>query len=237
MKCPETKNNILQLLDDETGQVEKRKLEAHVADCSTCSFEMKNWVAMSKLLKQQPEVLPQAKFDNRMLKAFQAEANGNENQNDGAFVGFLGISKTALAFGALAILLATVFGFGLGRASISFTPSLPTIAETKTAIKINPSSKTRTQIEGRQEEKISSNEPEIRTLTKYIEVPVVKEKVTIKKIYISSKTPKKNVATLVKNRKMQKSADTKKIAEQFNLKDMEPLETLKYKIIRKGDEE
>lgn len=235
MKCLETDKNIRLLLDHELEQQKKEELETHIAICSMCFEEKQNQIVVRDLLKQLPEMLPQSAFDSRMMRALQHESGGIETPKEGVFAAFFGLRKTAVAFGTLALLVTAAIGFGIGRFSVSSPPQL-NIVDLKTKPEIQLPDQSFTPPEEQTTEKNTLDNTEIRNVTKYVEVPVIKEKLIVRKIYVSKNSSQKANPFEVTTEKPDAKNEKENTAAQFNLKDMQPLETLSYQIIRKGEE-
>ncbi|HRH45808.1 MAG TPA: hypothetical protein PKY82_29470, partial [Pyrinomonadaceae bacterium] len=76
--------------------------------------------------------------------------------------------------------------------------------------------------------------PEIKTTIKYVEVPIIKEKIVERIVYLNKPNQKKEIENInIKNPPT--NAQNDNLASQFNLKDLQPVANVTYKIIRKGE--
>ena len=229
MKCPEI--NIQLLLDNEIDLFEKQEVEAHLAVCNSCSCEFQAQVATRKLLKQQPAILPGNTFDNSVLQAFENRQVKSDTVKISWLASIFVIPKPILAFGVLMFLVTAGLAFQIGRLSVSSPPHIDLAKTTDETLETIPTTPDRIK---RQE--AIPKEPEIKKITKYVKVPIVREKVVEKIIYINKPVQKAKRTKKIKKQTKQPIA-AKNIAAQFNLRDMRSPEFLKYKIIKQGADE
>jgi len=229
MKCPET--NIQLLLDNEIDLSKKQKIEAHLAVCNSCLTEFRSQAVTKKLLKQQPAILPSNAFDNSVLQAFEDYQTAEKKHNAGWFTALFAIPKPILVVGVMTFLLAAGFAFQIGRLSVSSPPHIDLAKTTNETIKTKQTTPDKTK-----KQDAISEEPEIRTVTKYVKVPIVREKVVEKIIFINKPVQKTKRTKKIKKQTKQ-PIPVKNIAAQFNLRDMRSPEFLKYEIIKQGANE
>lgn len=230
MKCSEVKNFFQPLLDNEIELANKLEIEAHLEVCELCRVDFETLQNTQKLLKKQPQILPTMSFDNRVLQAFETRKSEKLEPPKSWFAGLFAIPKPALGFAVTLFTLALGLTFLLGRMSVSSSPQI--IAE-KTANSESKQDEIKlSTVKPVKEEVIST--PEIKTVIKYVEVPVIKEKIVERIVYLNKPNQKKEIENInIKNPPTIEKND--KIASQFNLKDLQPVANVTYKIIRKGE--
>ncbi len=222
MKCPEI--NIHSLLDNEIDLHKKQEIETHLAVCNSCSCEFQAQVATRKLLKQQPAILPGNTFDNSVLQAFENRQVKSDTVKISWSASLFVIPKRILAFGVVMFLVTAGLAFQIGRLSVSSPPHINLAKTTDKTPRTKPTAPTKVE-----KRKIIPNKPKIKTITKYIKVPVIKEKI----VYINNPVQKSKKTNEIEKQNKQPIA-AKNVAAQFNLKDLQPVTKVTYRIIRKG---
>lgn len=228
MKCFEIENLIDLLLDGEAGELQKQELKAHLAVCESCQAKFQLRQQTKNLLKTQPEILPSAAFDRQMLRAFENDFKLTKKKEDNWLMTIFAIPKPIM-IGAFA---AFIFGLGimffLGRLSVSSPPQSNSLAVEKTPQQDEFMTKPTPEIK-----EVTVTKTEEKIVTKYIKIPVIKEKVVTKNVYLNQplKTPMKEEKEIMAESDKQK--EQKEIVKQFNLKDLQPVANVTYKIIRK----
>jgi hypothetical protein len=231
MKCFETEKNIDLLLDDEADELQKQQLKAHLAICESCQNELQIRQQSQILLQNQPPILPTTAFDKRMLALFENTLKAKQKPQKNWFTSLFTLPKPLLVSAAALLTLGIGFAFLVGRMSVASPPQLiisdvqNTSQPTETMVK--PTPEIREVVVRKTEEKV---------ITKYVNVPVMKEKIVERIVYLEK--PK----TTFKEAKKEVQTNTpievkdEDIAKQFNLKDLQPVANVSYKIIRKGED-
>lgn len=214
------------LIDEELNETEKLAFEKHLSVCPECRDLYDSTRQTRTLLLAQPPVLPDNGFDNRMLRLIE-----EKTEKKAAKVGFLSVfSGFSLKLGFAALIAAAALGlaFQLGRMS-AFSSSQNDLTQISTTEKeSNPA--TEKTIVLPPTEKIVT---QVRTVTKYIQVPVIKKVREEKIVYAgnSKSTEPENAVSPKQKNEIREEI----IAKQFNLKDLQPVSEASYRIIRKGE--
>ena len=230
MKCTEFEKSIQMLIDEEIESPQRRLLEEHLTDCRLCGQEFANLQQVGKMLKRQPAILPHDSFDNRILQIIKSHQMFQPQVKTNRFFSLLVFYKPIFAGGLFAVGIG--FAFLLGRVSVSST-SQP-IGEITVKSEFKTAEKT---VVTEPVEKIVTR---TKFVTKYIENPVIKERVIEKKIFINNRLrlELKKPENIGKPEIVAGQANKLKqagIAKQFNLKDLQPSAKVSYQIIRKGE--
>jgi hypothetical protein len=231
MKCIEAGQNIQLLIDDNLERRNEQQLKAHLAGCEACAQELETLKLMKGLLSIQPQILPKTEFDQRMLAAFKDQTIFEPKAEPNWLIALFAISKPAIAFALALFVLGCGLSFLFGRMSVSSFPQL-TVSDTEN----KQTQPTTTQIKSPD---ISASEPavnpEIKTVTKYVNVPLIKEKIVRQIVYVNG--PHQNIigSKSVKATASVNSARRQDMAKRLNLKDLQPIANVTYKIIRKGE--
>lgn len=169
MKCEEVSLLIEEFYDDEIDFRLKTRVKEHLAGCRSCSAELDRIFRLDQLLEKAPAPpTPSALLDTKLMKAFERhnkEALKSPAWWQRIFVGSVSVPKPAFA----AILLAIV-------------------ATMTTAIMIernrSASSETGTSLPASSPIVSAPLPPEIIEKTKIVEVPVIKERVVTRVVYV-----------------------------------------------------
>lgn len=234
MKCFEIEKHINLLLDEEINSLQKQELKAHLSLCKDCRAELELRQKTQSLLKIQPSVLPASDFDKRMMQAFEAKLKVKPQKDKSWFAAFFSIPKPAFAFAFILFAFGLALAFLFGRLSVSpttqvvMTPPMPI----NTSIEPKKDEPKTPEISPAKEETVSDFKT--RTVIKYVEVPVVKEKIVERIVYVNKPNQKKGIENInIKNPPT--IAQNDNIASQFNLKDLKPMMNVTYQIIKKGE--
>lgn len=230
MKCIEIENFIDLILDGEANQLQNNDLKAHLAICSECRTEFEARRQTQSLLQIQPKILPTNDFDNQMLKAFENKLKTKPSAKTNWFVNLFAFPKLKFAATAALFMAGIALAFLFGRLSVSSSPQIvvsqgENMTQPKEKVIATPT----------QKDEVAITKPEIKTVIKYVNVPVVQEKIVEKSV--CRETPKQEFSQTNKE-VLAKSANEKspeEIAKQFNLKDLQPVANVTYTIIRKGE--
>jgi len=102
MSCSRMENRILPYVDGRLKESERRKMEAHLAECAACRLRVNEFRAVTGLLDELPQIEPSAAFDVRVRARVAAEP-----VKQGWWAWFT--PSPRVAFAASLLLLATVW--------------------------------------------------------------------------------------------------------------------------------
>lgn len=181
MNCIETKNNIEALLDGELDDDLKDTVEHHLWICPACCELKEQMRSVSNFMQMSRIIPPSAELDKRIMKSFQNHHASNSSWRRIIFGAFV-VPKPI--FAALLILATAGFwlAFQIGKIN-STTVSITSPSIISNEIPIQTPAETRVQ-------------------TVVVEVPVIKEKIVTRTIYVRDS---KNI----KNEKGKSSADSR----------------------------
>ncbi len=74
MNCPESREKLQLLLDDQLAESEANALRRHLADCKACRRQFEEWESLKRELAELPPVTPPADLLPRMKAALRREA-------------------------------------------------------------------------------------------------------------------------------------------------------------------
>lgn len=179
MNCIETKENIEALLDGELDDAQKDAVEHHLWICDDCRDLREQRMSLAGLLQQVSlAALPPAALDRRVMRSFQNHHAPKRAWWRQMLFGSLAVPKPAFAL--LLILASAGFwaAFRLGKMSSPATPAekLPSIAVNESPT-LPPAEKT------------------VQTVR--IEVPVVKEKIVTRTVYVREQKDVKNEKDII----------------------------------------
>jgi hypothetical protein len=168
MKCEEVSLLIEEFYDDEIDFRLKARVKEHLAGCPSCSAEFDRIFRLDQLLEKAPAPpAPSALLDQKLMKAFERhnkEALKSPAWWQRIFVGSVSIPKPAFAAILLAIAAAITATIMIERnrsASSEIGTSLPALSIVSAPLP-----------------------PEIIEKTKIVEVPVIKERVVTRVVYV-----------------------------------------------------
>lgn len=232
MKCFEIEKHIDLLLDEELDSLQKQELKAHLSVCDDCRAELNLRQKTQSLLKIQPSILPASDFDKRMMQVFEAKLKAKPEKEKSWFAAFFSIPKPAFAFGLILFAFGLGLAFLFGRFSVSSPPQIVATSPVNTNSEPKKDEPKMPELNPKQEDLASDSKT--RTIIKYVQVFVVKEKIVERIVYVNKPNQKKGIENIdIKNPPT--IAKTDNIASQFNLKDLQPVANVTYKIIRKGE--
>lgn len=240
MNCEKVKESIEAFHDGAINGASGILVEKHLTNCSSCAAELNRLRALRKLLQKDVAPVPSPALDRKLMRAFLEKHERPAKSPSwwsAIFAGSVSIPKPAFAAALIAVAVAITAANFIGRnAAISAGANT---ASTAPAVSLQPSPSTFIE------------------QTKIVEVPVYKERVVTKTVYVeresggAQKTSKKTsdfntskLTALDKNRHntidsavpgLQMSAS---IAEngyftRTDLKDFEPATESNVRIIRK----
>ena len=232
MKCADFNEKVNLLLDGEADPLETENLQSHFADCRNCREDFLLQQKTQTLLRIQPPILPSNSFDNKMLRAF--ENHKKQVVRESGFVPWFNFSNPFLKYSLTAAVFVLGFGSAFLFGRMSVTPPNNSTALQSEKIETRQNEK---QVQPPTGENPNTSSPatniETKIITKYLKVPVVKEKIVEKKVYITKMIKSEPQSETFAETKTKK--DREKFAEQFDLKELQPVSKVSYKIIRKGE--
>lgn len=217
MNCTETRKNIEALLDGELDDRQKDAVEHHLWTCPPCLKLREQTASLSKLLQTAEIAVPSAELDRRLMQSFQ-QHQAKKSSWQRAFFGGLMIPKPIFAAFLISATAALWLAFQIGKISSS------TVSMNAPEIIVN---------------QISPTETEIQTVT--VEVPVVREKIVRRTVYVSERknnqTEKKKSKSLNILRRNDSPLYSSTVAENSYLTDVslqgfEPSAEIGAKIIK-----
>ena len=220
MKCVEVEKQIDLMIDNELNLLQRNEIEQHCSQCNSCQKSYQFLQKTKVVLKNQPTLLPTVFLDSQILQAFE---NHHRQPPKMSFWKQLLIPKPAFALILTLFAIAIGLAFLLGRASVS---------------KIEPESVKNLpiQIEQKQiQQTAETNQPKVLTVTKYVKVPVFKEKEVIKIVQIEKPIPKIQNQPIVKSGGFDNSNKSNALITKINLEDFQPISEMKTRIVRKGE--
>jgi len=226
MNCIETKKNIEALLDNELDDAQKDAVEHHLWVCSDCCELREQMSSLSSLLQVSQIASPAAELDKRVMKSFQKHHASSRIWWRRVVFGTFVVPKPAFAMLLILALAGLWTAFQIGKissATISTaSPSIQTVNE------------------------IPAQTPAEKTVqTVIVEVPVVKEKIVTRTIYVREQKSNKNEKnkTFVNSRQNNLPLYSSTVADNgyftdVSLKGFEPSAEISAKIIKevKDDE-
>jgi len=175
MNCTETQKNIEALLDGELSEHEKEAAEHHLWLCPPCLELREQAASLSKLLQTAAVAAPPAELERRLIKSFQQHHAPVKPAWQRVFFGGLIVPKPIFATLLIVAAAALWLAFQIGKISSS------TVSINAPEIVVN---------------QVPPPETKIQTVT--IEVPVIREKIVTRTIYVSKR---KNNQTGTENNK------------------------------------
>ena len=222
MRCVEVVKQIDLMLDNELNLLQSKEIEQHCSQCNTCQKSYQILEKTKGVLKNQPSLLPTAFLDSQILQAF--ENHHRQPPKTNFWKHFL-IPKPAFA------LILTLFAIGVGLAFL-----LGRMSVSKIETELVKSENLPIQIEPKQiQQTTETNEPTVLTVTKYVKVPVFKEKEVIKIVQIEKPIPKIQSQPIIKSGNFDNSSTSKALITKINLEEFQPIAELKTRIVRKGE--
>ncbi|HSK73158.1 MAG TPA: zf-HC2 domain-containing protein [Pyrinomonadaceae bacterium] len=224
MNCIETRKNIESLIDGELDGAFKESIERHLLICASCCEVKQEMSSLSSLLRTSRIPSP-SELDRRVIESFRSRQKPAVAWWRGLIFGGFVMPKPVFAMLLILAVAGAWLAFQIGKLN-STTISIisPSVASNEIPVP-------------------TSSEPKIQTVV--VEVPVIKEKIITRTIYV--REPKIN-----KTEKVKAPADSKldilpsvnSVAENgyftaVNLKGFEPAAEMSAKIIKeeKKDEE
>jgi hypothetical protein len=171
MKCIENKKNIEALLDNELDDALREAVEDHFQVCPVCRESKEQASSLSTLLQMSQILLPSTALDRRIMKSFRQQHESVPVWRR-IILGTFPVPKPA--FAALLILAMAGFwtAFQLGKIYSTPISISEQLGETAQAPIQTP------------------EQPEVQTVV--VEVPVIKEKIVTRTIYVRQPKINKN---------------------------------------------
>jgi len=233
MKCTEAEKQIDSFIDDELNLSLGDKVKLHLKECATCEETFKSLLALRQILGKDISVPASGKLDGRVMQAF-AQHYGNKQKKNWRTVifGQIVIPKPAFALALLLFAVFTGLAFQFGKMTATDIRLEMPIAETATQppqiSEANLLSESAKEFEAK-----TSDTPVI----KFIEVPVVKEKIITRVVYVNKQPDKENKARSAKSKPdnfaLNSSINENRYLTQVDLNKFQPVAELKTKIIKK----
>jgi hypothetical protein len=233
MQCVEVEKLVNRLVDGELELANKRSVEVHLNKCRSCKRVFENTQAIGGILKRHlPPVAPSSRLDAIVMEAFyskqkQRTTNAVQFWRHTIF-GWLVIPRP-VAFAFATVIFAALLGFAFQLGRISATDiqiTMPTDnladAQTQPYDKVPP---------------LVAENPAV----KIVEVPVVREKIVTRFVYLNKRSDTKNaVKTAANNPPSNEFSMNDSIAEngyltQTSLKGFQPVSKIKTTVIKGGN--
>jgi hypothetical protein len=181
MKCEEVKESIEAFHDGAASAVLQTRMEKHIAICSLCKDGFDHLQSLKNLLQKDIVPIPSVALDRRLMQAFiekHAAPAKSSMWLDWLFAGSVRVPKPAFAAALIAVVVAITTANLIGR-NASISSGVNTVP-TATLASLEPQS------------------PKVVEKTKIVEVPIVKERVITKIVYLEQKNSNLN-RTLIKS--------------------------------------
>ncbi len=236
MKCVEIEKQIDSFIDDELSPSLRREVELHLKECPFCEETLERLQIVGATLKKDISVPAFSRLDGRVLKAFSRHhAEKSKPKWWTVFYGQFIIPKPIVALALLTFAVFTGLAFQLGKTTaIDIRSELP-VAETVNlpaqTSELNLPSKLDREFEAK---------TSVAPIIKFIEVPIVKEKIVTRVVYVTK--PRKEA--VIKNRSaesksnnfaLNSSVNENGYSTQVNLKEFKPVAEMKTQIIKKDE--
>ena len=165
MNCEKVNELLNELHDGAMSEALKTRMETHIADCSSCCAAFDRLQALRNLLQTDVAPAPSAALDRKLMQAFREKHHAPAKSpawRRGIFAGSVSVPKPIFAAALIAVAVAVTTANLIGRnAAISSGVNTASTAPiTQQAL------------------------PEVIEKTKIVEVPVIKERVVTKTVYV-----------------------------------------------------
>ncbi len=237
MKCNEVEKQIDSFIDDELSPPLAGKVEFHLKECRACQETFESLQILRQMLGKDISVPASGKLDGRVMKAFSRHHETKQNKNWRNIVfGQIVIPKPAFALALLLLAIFTGLAFQLGKMAATDIQSETFI----TATANQPPQTSEPNLFSKSAKEFEDKIPDA-PIIKYIEVPVVKEKIVTRIVYVNKQPGKENgikagsAKSKPDNFALNSSVNENRYATQINLKEFQPVGEMKAKIIRKDE--
>ena len=237
MKCNEIEKQIDSFIDNELNSPLACRVEFHLKKCRVCQETFESLQALRQMLGKDISVPASGKLDGRVMKAFSRHHKNKQNKKWRSIVfGQIIIPKPAFALALLLLAVFTGLAFQFGKmAATDIRLEMPI---TETANQLSQMSEPNLVSKSNKDfEDKSSDAP----IIKYVEVPVVKEKIVTRIIYVNKQSGKENsikagsAKTKPDNFALNSSVNENRYSTQVNLKEFQPVDEMITKIIKKDE--
>ena len=172
MNCIETKKNIEALVDGEINGALKESVERHLLICRDCCELREGMILLSSFLQTSEIAPPSTELDERVLNSFRNhQKTGVSSSWRQIFLGSLAIPKPAFAALLILAMAAAWLAFQIGKIN-SANVSVPSPFVVTNEIPVQVPAESPAQ-------------------TVFVEIPVIKEKIVTRTIYIREQKPNK----------------------------------------------
>ena len=237
MKCSEFEKQINFYIDDELSASLDDKVELHLKECRACKETLENLQAVRQLIKKDISVPVSSQFDKRVLEAFSHHHENKQKKDWRTFVfGQIVIPKPVSALALLMFAVFTGVAFQAGKMTVKDVGTETPVAETANLssqmFKTNLPSNS---VKGHENKTIETQ------VIKYIEVPVVKEKIVTRFVYVNKQPGKEgnikigSTKSKSENFVLNSSVNENRYLTQVNLKEFQPVAEMKAKITKKDE--
>jgi hypothetical protein len=239
MKCVEVEKQIDSLLDGEVNSVIREEVEHHLKECWACGQIHEKLRAVDELLTKSVPVPDPKRLDEFVMDAFYRHHNKNqeirENVNWWTALSTLSLKQIAAAALAALLFAASVgLAYQLGR--ITATDIQPAMPQTE---KVSQS--------GFKEKNVSTSPVETTSnikneapVTKFIRIPVIKEKIVNRIVYVNKSQKRESENRIPSsmtdrnNLTLKNSVRENEFLTEVNLKGFQIISDSKTRIIKKG---
>ena len=237
MKCTEIEKQINSYVDDELNPSLTDKVETHLKECHACEETFESLQTLRQILEKDISVPASSKLDGRVMQAFARHHETKQRKKWQAVIfGQIVIPKPAFAVALLLFVLFAGLAFQFGKMTATKTQSDVQVAEAANQLQRIPEP----NISSNPIEESKNNTSEAPVI-KYIEVPIVKEKIVTRVVYINKQPRKENsikdssAKSNPDNFALNSSVNENKYSTQINLKEFQPVAEMKVKITKKDE--
>jgi hypothetical protein len=230
MKCTELSEQIESFLDGEINPTMKSRIEFHLWECQFCQLNLRKMQAVKRALRASLPASPGRQFDEQMMKAFHERQKQTSNNKFSGWYNVLislFMPRVGWAFAAAVFVIGVLVAFQIGK-----------LCATDIQASLRPLESVNLPSPEIKEEKLP-----FTTITKIIEVPVIREKIITRVVYL--KRDKQNGiqakrinAKLPGNIAINSSIAKNNYRTQINLKGFQPVSEITAAVIKekKNDE-
>ncbi len=239
MKCIEVENNLDAFFDGETSQ--SNEIETHLEKCVSCHTAFENLSAIHQTIKQNFAVSAPSLLGEKLLSAFEnhhldkrREKVNTKQQTEK--IEWFGIPRFAFAAALMLFGLATISAFQIGKMSVGEKiVTMPQLQENKNA-KNTESAKNNLTGEEKSAQIKYIEVPVIRE--KIVKVPIIKEKLVTRTIYVNKYRQNDEKQNFGSNNALsaKSSVGNTGYFTQINLNEFQPVSEFNLKINREVNE-
>jgi hypothetical protein len=240
MNCTEVEKQIYFLLDDGASSEIREQVKHHLKECQNCKQIYAKLEAVNEVLMKSITVPEPYRMDTNVIEAFRRHQSKKHKAKESAnwwaaLLELILIPKTAVALFALLFVVSGALAFQFGRMTATNVQ-----APTSQAEKIN-------QLTFKEKDApVISTEPASKPMadshsTKFIKVPVIKEKIVTRIVYVNKPLKRESQrdtssGTFEKNNLAIKSSmQRNEFLTEVNLKGFQLVSDSKVRIIKKGE--